>query len=167
MHKNTNIVDLTHLIGSDIAQAVANTQSTEGKIPATFILYSASPNKLSTVKAFKALSGLGLKDAKDCVDQTNISPIMIRLYLKKEDILKYQTLFKENGDHFKLSGLDELRNKKLIELGIFNREDLSSEITELIFLDRKNIDVNIDYILSYLSEEQLKQVYKKVYESNI
>lgn len=157
--KYPNITDLTHLIGRQV---------TEGKVPATFILYLSGPNKLSTVKALKEMSGLGLKDAKDCVDHTTqVGPIMFRLYLKKEDILKYQTLFRESDNNFKLSGLDELRNKKLIELGIFNREDLSSEITELIFLDRKNIDVNIEYLLSYLSEEQLKQVYKKVYESNL
>ena len=156
--KCSHIKDMNHLF-----QDMSVTEKPEGSIPSIFVLYSCGPSKLAVVKVIKSMSGLGLKSSKDLADECSHHPVRLDIYIKPELISEYRVSLTEAGCTFRLDGLDRIRNKKLMDLGIFDREDMVTELSlmmsEKAIMGRSYVENKFIKLLSYLSEEQLKQIY--------
>lgn len=153
----------------DCSDLITKPDNIEGKCLTTFLMYNSGPgpNKLATVKLLKEMAGLGLKSAKDCVDLTSDRTLLLKLYLTPTQISRYKKEFMGIGCEFKITGLDQLRNRKLIDLGLYDRDDLLYSILEGLYTDPKNFKFNIEEILNLLTEDQLIKTYNKMYESNL
>jgi len=70
------------------ASGAAAGEPVEEKYSFDVELSDAGPNKIAVIKAIRALTDMGLKDAKDLVDG---APKMIKEGVKKEDAAKLKT----------------------------------------------------------------------------
>ena len=69
----------------------------EEKTEFDVILKSAGANKIGVIKVVRALTGLGLKEAKDFVEAVAAGPKTVKEGLSKEDADKLAAQFKEVG----------------------------------------------------------------------
>ena len=69
----------------------------EEKTEFDVILKSAGANKIGVIKVVRALTGLGLKEAKDFVEAVAAGPKTVKEGLSKEDADKMAAQFKEVG----------------------------------------------------------------------
>ena len=76
------------------APAAAATEAAEEKTEFDVILKSAGASKLNVIKVVRAVTGLGLKDAKDLVDNC---PKTLKEAVSKEDAEKMIAELKEAG----------------------------------------------------------------------
>ena len=76
------------------APAAAATEAAEEKTEFDVILKSAGASKLNVIKVVRAVTGLGLKDAKDLVDNC---PKTLKEAVSKEDAEKLGAELKEAG----------------------------------------------------------------------
>ena len=77
-----------------VAAAPAEAEAVEEKTEFEVVLESAGDKKIAVVKAVKNLTGLGLKEAKDLVDN---APSIIFENAKKEDAEKAKAEIEEAG----------------------------------------------------------------------
>ena len=142
--------------------------STDG-IDITFVLTNPGSHKLQLVKAIKHITGLGLKDSKDIVDESSNSPIMFRKRVSFEDLKSFREMLASTNADFKLDDISQIRTKKLVELGICDKKDLIEEIVNQniysIFANGFSID-NISKLLSDIYSNIEETKLRKIYESN-
>ena len=77
-----------------VAAPVAAAEEVEEKTEFDVILKSAGASKLNVIKVVRAATGLGLKDAKDLVDN---APKTLKEAISKEDAEKLVAELKEAG----------------------------------------------------------------------
>lgn len=142
-------------------------------IPIRFVLYKSGTTKLALVKAIKFASGMGLKEAKDFIDETGEylgvmgQPVMFRKYMTPIELDKFRNeLSVCQGAKYDIDDREKIRNKKLIDIGIYEKLDLISELTEMsidnLFMngfDIEKLKQLLNKIYSDLSEEKLKEIY--------
>jgi ribosomal protein L7/L12 len=132
----------------------------------TFILYKPGSQKLALVKAIKFVTGLGLKDSKDMVDESMNHPIMFRQKLTLGQLDEFRNQLSITDAEFDLDDREKIRNKKLIDLGIYEKSDL---VSELINMDIQKVFIGgfsttklreiIESIYDNISEERLREIY--------
>lgn len=66
----------------------------EEKTEFNVILTEAGPNKINIIKEVRAVTGLGLKEAKDLVEA---APKAIKEAVSKDEAAKIKKLFEDNG----------------------------------------------------------------------
>lgn len=66
----------------------------EEKTEFTVVLADAGPNKINIIKEVRAVTGLGLKEAKDLVES---APKPVKEHVSKEDAAKIKKLLEDNG----------------------------------------------------------------------
>lgn len=76
--------------GAGAGSAAAAEEKTEFNV----VLTDAGANKIGVIKVVRALTGLGLKEAKDAVEQT---PSVLKEAISKEDAEKAKTDLEEAG----------------------------------------------------------------------
>ena len=146
-------------------------------IPIRFVLYSPGSTKLALVKAIKFATGMGLKEAKDFIDETGTGynqtlgmigqPVMFKKYMTSIELDKFRNeLSVCRGAEYDIDDREKIRNKKLIDIGIYEKGDLISELTEMsidnLFMngfDLQKLKELLNRIYSDLSEEKLKEIY--------
>ena len=76
------------------AAAAAPAAAAEEKTEFNVILTEAGPNKINIIKEVRAITGLGLKEAKDLVEG---APKAVKEHVSKEDAAKIKKLLEDNG----------------------------------------------------------------------
>lgn len=77
-----NVPMMAHPVGAVAGTAVAQTATQEEKTTFTVVLANAGANKIAVIKEVRAMTNLGLKEAKDLVDQ---APKPIKEGVSKEE----------------------------------------------------------------------------------
>ncbi len=72
----------------------ATAAAAEEKTEFDVILTEAGPNKINIIKEVRAVTGLGLKEAKDLVEA---APKAVKEGVSKEDAAKIKKLLEDNG----------------------------------------------------------------------
>jgi DNA-directed RNA polymerase subunit F len=134
--------------------------------PVTVTLHSPGSQKLALVKAIKEFTYFGLLEAKNLVDAMSSYPQVIKAHRTKEEIDKLkQSLVYCDGCKFDLVDIEQMRNRKLIELGLGDINDLIEEVVEQDTLDLLSKSFSYHDVKSFLterykliSEENLKQI---------
>ncbi|MXP50801.1 50S ribosomal protein L7/L12 [Pantoea sp. SoEX] len=80
-------------VSSKVAVNVGPTEVVEEKTEFDVILKAIGPNKVAVIKAVRAATGLGLKEAKDLVEATGI----IKEGISKEESTSLEVILKEAG----------------------------------------------------------------------
>ena len=83
--------------GVVVAAAGAGAAAEEEKTEFDVVLKAAGANKIAVIKVVRALTGLGLKEAKDFVEAVAAGPKTVKEGLSKEDADKMAAQFKEVG----------------------------------------------------------------------
>ena len=83
--------------GVVVAAAGAGAAAAEEKTEFDVVLKAAGANKIAVIKVVRALTGLGLKEAKDFVEAVAAGPKTVKEGLSKEDADKMAAQFKEVG----------------------------------------------------------------------
>lgn len=142
------------------------TSANELLVTMTFILYKPGSQKLALVKAIKFVTGLGLKDSKDMVDESMNHPIMFRQKLTLGQLDEFRNQLSITDAEFDLDDREKIRNKKLIDLGIYEKSDLVSELTNMdiqkVFIggfSTTKLREIIESIYNNISEERLREIY--------
>jgi len=140
----------------------------------TFILFNPGTTKLMLLKAIKIATNWGLKESKDFMDESSYSPVMFRKRMTSFELNKFKEGLSscQNAD-YRLDDVERIRNRKLINLGLADKQDLVSEISELMIhllfinnLNYEKVNEMMQDIISNIDEPKLKQIYSK-YESNL
>lgn len=76
------------------AGGAAAAAAVEEKTEFDVILVDAGPNKINIIKEVRAVTGLGLKEAKDLVEA---APKAVKEHVSKEDAAKIKKLLEDNG----------------------------------------------------------------------
>lgn len=74
--------------------AAGGAAAAEEKTEFNVILTDAGPNKINIIKEVRAITGLGLKEAKDLVEG---APKAVKEHVSKEDAAKIKKLLEDNG----------------------------------------------------------------------
>ena len=147
----------THIFGKD---------NTPESNLLTLTIMSPGTTKLALIKIIKEITSLGLMESKDIVDNSLGSIQIIKFHYQDSGINSLRNSLDNCADlKYTLTSLNQIRNRKLIELGIFNKDDLISEIIESdvyhIFQSRCNLE-EIKKLLSdrynLLNTEDLKTI---------
>ncbi|MBK4765343.1 MAG: 50S ribosomal protein L7/L12 [Pantoea sp. Brub] len=80
-------------VSSNVSVAVNQVETVEEKTEFDVILKNIGTNKVAVIKAVRAATGLGLKEAKDLVEATGI----IKESLNKEDAIALEEALKAVG----------------------------------------------------------------------
>ena len=144
------------------------------KLNVKFKLIDPGSSKLALVKAIKFASGWGLKDSKDFVDSTDTKYQqqfsqnrtgrigLMDLELTKAELDEFETQLRNcTGATFELNGTSKLRNRKLIELGLYDKDELIEELVEDDLF--RVIKGDIDFVRNLLKDRynQLPEEYIK------
>lgn len=142
------------------------TSANELLVTMTFILYKPGSQKLALVKAIKFVTGLGLKDSKDMADESANHPIMFRQKLTLGQLDEFRNQLSITDAEFDLDDREKIRNKKLIDLGIYEKSDLVNELTNMdiqkVFIggfSTTKLREIIESIYDNISEEKLREIY--------
>lgn len=139
-----------------------------------FKLIEPGKMKLQLIKAIKSVTDWGLKDCKDFVDSTDtryqqqfsanrIGRVgLIDLKITKDELNLFESALRKcEGIVFELDGKSKIRNRKLIELGLYEKDELVNELIEDDMY--KIISSDIDSIRKILADRyrQLPEDYIK------
>ena len=126
----------------------------QGDFPVTLVIIRPGRSKLQLVKSIKTFTGLGLKESKDIIDNSELNPQTIKLNTNSKDLaeLKIALSFCENLN-YTLSDIQDNRHKKLIELGLGTKEDFVELLIE-----------NDIYNLYNNNHEKIKDLLRKRYD---
>ena len=116
-----------------------------------------SGSKLQLVKSLKDLTGLGLRDSKNIIDELHYGREQTIILNSRDDA---KTLKKEFNDYGKFQingGVDHDRNIQLLSLGLGETID---EISDRIFfqLDDENSKLMLNFALSKITQENLIEI---------
>lgn len=93
----------------------------------TFVLYNPGGNKLHLIKAIKMVSSLGLKEAKDVVDNASSGLIQkVKGDAPLDRLIEFKKYLTINCSDcvYHLDTVETDRQNKLIELGLLNKDEL-------------------------------------------
>lgn len=143
----------------------------ENRYSIKFVLTNPGNSKLQLVKALKDVTGLGIRESKDIVDASCISPVMFNIKLTLAQIDRFKEgLSKCDKIQFELDDKTKIRNKKLIDLGICDVDDIIQEITDRnisnLLTEGFNTTKLRDLLCNIYSKMQEKQL-KEIYESTL
>ena len=145
------------------------------KINVRFKLIKPGKSKLNLVKAIhtlRHLTGFGLKQSKDFVDSTDknynpyqiAGPATLELTLTHQELHEFRHALEQCIEiEYELTDTRELRNKKLIQLGFYEKQDLVNELVEedlFSILRNKDFETARQILrerYSNLSEKYLKE----------
>lgn len=101
-------------------------------IKTTFTVYSVSSiNRLNLVKAIKDFTGEGLKWSKELMDNLNNgTAISMTMYKSQEEINRFKSYMKDVDCKYTIDDASYIRNKKLFELGIYDKSDIVDALVE-------------------------------------
>ena len=71
----------------------------EEKTEFNVILTDVGPNKINIIKEVRAITGLGLKEAKDLVES---APKPVKEHVSKDDAAKFKKILEDNGAKVKV-----------------------------------------------------------------
>jgi len=132
----------------------------------TFILYKPGTQKLALVKAIKFVTGLGLKDSKDIVDESSDHPVMFRQRLTLGQLDEFRNNLSSTDAEYDLDDRERIRNKKLIDLGVCDKSDLVEELTNMniqkVFIGGFSTNKLRDILMeaySHIDEDKLMEIY--------
>ena len=94
MHSLEEVFGVSAAAGAVAAPAATGSAEVEEKTEFDVILKNAGASKLGVIKVVRAATGLGLKDAKDLVDNC---PKTLKEAISKEDAEKLVAELKEAG----------------------------------------------------------------------
>ncbi|PPI88957.1 50S ribosomal protein L7/L12 [Candidatus Pantoea edessiphila] len=80
-------------VSSKVVTNISTAEVIEEKSEFDVILKAIGPNKVAVIKAVRAATGLGLKEAKDLVEATGV----IKEGISKEDAASLERILKEAG----------------------------------------------------------------------
>jgi large subunit ribosomal protein L7/L12 len=81
-------------VAAAAAGGAATAAAAEEKTEFNVILTDAGPNKINIIKEVRAVTGLGLKEAKDLVEA---APKAVKEHVSKEDAAKIKKVLEDNG----------------------------------------------------------------------
>lgn len=119
-----------------------------------------SNSKLQLVKSLKDLTGLGLRDSKNIIDELHYGREQIIILNTRDDV---KTLKKEFNDYGKFQingGVDHDRNIQLLSLGLGETQEYIDEISDRIFfqLDDENSKLILNFALSKITQDNLIEI---------
>lgn len=124
-----------------------------GTYPVTLTIEKSGKSKLQLVKSVKFFTNLGLRDAKDLVDNVSYLPQIIKVWATQEEILKLKEGLSQCEElSYTLVDIQQNRNKKLIELGLGTKEDLVDELVEKDIYELISNKFNYNQIRELLSK---------------
>jgi hypothetical protein len=123
---------------------------------------NGSNHKLQAVKCVKDLTGLGLRDSKDIVDQIyDNKPMIIESYIS--DPNKLRESLNQLPPEIKHSTTEELRNINLLSLGLGDEEEYRETLEYYLGFEISNPNI-IKEIVSVLTKEQMVYISKIIKE---
>lgn len=133
----------------------------------SLVISKTGTSKLNLVKAIKIFSGMGLKESKEVVDKVSMGfEQVIKARPTKSEISAAKGLLSEcEGCVWRLNDLEQIRNRKLIDLGMGTREDLVEYLVEKDLFEILESDKSYDTIYQilksrydHLSENTLNKI---------
>ena len=114
-----------------------------------------STSKLHLVKSIKDLCGLGLRDAKNIIDELHSGYEQTIILRSREDVEILKKQFNEHGKFNINGGVDHDRNIQLLSIGLGVPQEYIDEISDRIFfqLDVENSKLILNFALSKLTQE--------------
>ena len=89
------------------APAAAAAAPVEEKTEFTVVLAAAGEKKVEVIKAVRAITNLGLKEAKDLVEG---APATVKDGVSKDDAAKFKKMLEEAGQPFDVAVAEQLRS---------------------------------------------------------
>ncbi len=120
-----------------------------------------SKSKLYLVKALKDVTGLGLREAKDLIDELHLGHEVKTVVSSIEGVIELKNRFNENGKFIINGGIEHQRNIQLLQLELGESDEYINEISDRIFyqLDDENSKLLLNFALSKLSHQQLIEIF--------
>jgi len=124
-----------------------------GSYPVTLTIEKSGKNKLQLVKSVKKFTNLGLKEAKDIVDNVTHIPQVIKVWATNQEILELKNELSICEElSYLLTDIQQNRNRKLIELGLGTKEDLVEELVERDIYELISNKFNYEQLRNFLSK---------------
>jgi len=120
-----------------------------------------SKSKLYLVKALKDVTGLGLREAKDLIDDLHSGREVKTVVSSREGVIELKSRFNEHGKFIINGGIEYQRNIQLLQLELGESDEYINEISDRIFyqLDDENSKLLLNFALSKLSHQQLIEIF--------
>lgn len=120
-----------------------------------------SKSKLYLVKALKDVTGLGLREAKDLIDDLHSGREVKTIVSSREGVIELKSRFNEHGKFIINGGIEYQRNIQLLQLELGESDEYINEISDRIFyqLDDENSKLLLNFALSKLSHQQLIEIF--------
>ena len=117
--------------------------------------------KLHLVKALKDVTGLGLREAKDLIDDLHSGREVKTVVSSREGVIELKSRFNEHGKFIINGGIEYQRNIQLLQLELGESDEYINEISDRIFyqLDDENSKLLLNFALSKLSHQQLIEIF--------
>jgi len=124
-----------------------------GYYPVTLTIEKSGKNKIQLVKSIKKFTNLGLREAKDIVDNVTHIPQVIKVWATNQEILELKNELSICEElSYLLTDIQQNRNRKLIELGLGTKEDLVEELVERDIYELISNKFNYEQLRELLSE---------------
>jgi len=124
-----------------------------GSYPVTLTIEKSGKNKIQLVKSIKKFTNLGLREAKDIVDNVTHIPQVIKVWATNQEILELKNELSICEElSYLLTDIQQNRNRKLIELGLGTKEDLVEELVERDIYELISNKFNYEQLRELLSE---------------
>ena len=124
-----------------------------GSYPVTLTIEKSGKNKIQLVKSIKKFTNLGLREAKDIVDNVTNIPQVIKVWATNQEILELKNELSICEElSYLLTDIQQNRNRKLIELGLGTKEDLVEELVERDIYELISNKFNYEQLRELLSE---------------
>ena len=119
-----------------------------------------SNSKLQLVKSLKDLSGLGLRDSKNIIDELHYGREQTIILNSRDDARTLKKQFNDYGKFQINGGVDHDRNIQLLSLGLGETQEYIDEISDRIFfqLDDENSKLMLNFALSKITQENLIEI---------
>ena len=119
-----------------------------------------SGSKLQLVKSLKDLTGLGLRDSKNIIDELHYGREQTIILNSRDDARTLKKQFNDYGKFQINGGVDHDRNIQLLSLGLGETQEYIDEISDRIFfqLDDENSKLMLNFALSKITQENLIEI---------
>ena len=125
-------------------------------------------DKLSLIKIVKDITGYGLKDSKDIVDNIMVTPQIIKFAASNNDAKRIRKYLTEcDGLEFTMTDIETIRDRKLLQLGIADHKDYVEELANQDIIEMYSCNFNQNTIkdilikrYQYLTDDQLRKELK-------
>lgn len=141
-------------------------------IMVTFVLKDSGSAKLQVVKLIKDVTGLGLKDSKDFIDESNHQNVMFRRRMSMKELTSFREKLSDcSGIKYAMEDKSDIRHMKLMSMGLCDKEEVIEELSKLLLYEITESDTEelislLGDILSYIDEDKMVDLYNKKIERN-